>query len=59
MLCRHQWPPVYFTIDEYRKEYKCKKCGRHRVVYVSDKPEYIHILPTDYYQQNEQKDDEA
>lgn len=65
-FCRHKWPVVHFAIDEYKKEYTCPKCGKTKLVYISDKPEYIKVLPTDYYtyttkqrtKQSEQESDE-
>lgn len=48
-FCRHRWPKVYFALDEYKKQYTCPKCGKIKTVYINDRPEYIHILPTDYY----------
>ncbi len=50
LLCLHKWPPVHFAIDEYKKEYTCQKCNKVKVVYIGDKPEYVNILPTDYYE---------
>jgi len=56
LLCRHKWPPVYFAIDEYKKEYTCPKCGKVKIVYIGNKPEYVNILPTDYYAHKEKMD---
>jgi transcription elongation factor Elf1 len=49
LLCRHQWPPVNFKLDDYEKVYTCPKCGKSKKVHINDKPEYINVLPTDYY----------
>jgi glutaredoxin len=52
LLCLHKWPIVYFAMDEYKKEYTCPKCKKTKVIFISDKPEYIKVLPTDYYEYN-------
>ena len=49
-FCRHKWPFVHFEIDEYKKEYTCQKCGKVKMIYIGDNPEYVKILPTDYYE---------
>lgn len=59
LFCWHQWPPIYFAVDEYKKEYKCQKCGKIKMIYVGDKPEYINVLPTDYYQRRNNDNDQS
>ena len=48
-FCRHKYPAVHFAIHEYIKVYTCPKCGKKKTVNISDKPEYVKVLPTDYY----------
>jgi hypothetical protein len=48
-FCRHQWLSGYFRLDEYEKEYSCAKYGKMREVSIDDCPEFINVLPADYY----------
>jgi hypothetical protein len=50
LFCRHRWPKIYFKLDEYEKEYTCPKCGKLKRIHSTDRPEYMNVLPTDYYE---------